>query len=104
MRHGRDVCAEFGSFIAQAYGHAGKPPAPRSWHLIRMPAGTSRWENADPWCEPGMQPMPDNASGAWDLIVAPWHLDEHIPDFPAPAGTVAAIGPPLPDGGVPGRV
>src|SRR5215468_8575335 len=48
--------------------------------------------------------MPDNTSGAWDLIVAPWHLDEHIPDFPVPVGTVATIGPPLPDGAVPGRV
>src|SRR5215472_10600270 len=27
MRQGRDVCAEFGSFTAQAYGHAGKPLA-----------------------------------------------------------------------------
>ena len=40
--------------------------------------------------------MPDNASGAWDLIVAPWHLDEHIPDFPVPVGPAAAINPPLP--------
>jgi len=48
--------------------------------------------------------MPDNISGAWDLIVAPWHLDEHIPDFPVPVGTVATIGPPLPDGAVPSRV
>ena len=48
--------------------------------------------------------MPDNISGAWDLIVAPWHLDEHIPDFPVPVGTVATIRPPLPDGAVPGRV
>jgi hypothetical protein len=43
-------------------------------------------------------PMPDNTSGRWDLIAAPWHLDEHIPDFPVPVGTVATIGPPLPDG------
>jgi arginase len=48
--------------------------------------------------------MPDNTSGAWDLIVAPWHLDEHIPDFPVPVGTVATIGPPLPGGGLPRRV
>jgi arginase len=48
--------------------------------------------------------MPDNASGAWDLIVSPWHLDEHIPDFPVPVGTVATIGPPLPDGAVVSRV
>ena len=48
--------------------------------------------------------MPDNASGAWDLIAVPWHLDEHIPDFPVPVGTVATIGPPLPDGAVPSRM
>jgi arginase len=48
--------------------------------------------------------MPDDSSGAWDLITSPWHLDEHIPDFPVPVGTVAAIGPPLPDGAVPSRV
>jgi len=47
--------------------------------------------------------MPDNTSGAWDLIVAPWHLDEHIPDFPVPVGTAATIGLPLPDGAVPSR-
>ena len=46
----------------------------------------------------------DNASGAWDLIAVPWHLDEHIPDFPVPVGTVATIGPPLPDSAVPSRV
>jgi arginase len=48
--------------------------------------------------------VPNNTSAAWDLIVAPWHLDEHIPDFPVPVGTVATIGPPLPDGTVPSRV
>jgi len=50
--------------------------------------------------------MPDNTNSAWDLIVAPWHLDEHIPDFPVPVpvGTVAVVGPPLPHGDVPGRV
>src|SRR5690242_6691622 len=48
--------------------------------------------------------MPDNASDGWDLIVAPWHLDEHIPDFPVPVGTVATVDPPMPDGTVPGRV
>src|SRR5215472_1976358 len=52
----------------------------------------------------GRKPMPGNTSGAWDLIVAPWHLDERIPDFPVPVGTVAAIGPPPPDGSVPSRM
>jgi arginase len=41
---------------------------------------------------------------SWDLIVSPWHLDEHIPDFPVPMGTVATIDPPLPDGSVPDRM
>jgi arginase len=48
--------------------------------------------------------MPGNTDLARDLIVSPWHLDEHIPDFPVPVGPVATIGPPLPDGAVPGRV
>jgi arginase len=48
--------------------------------------------------------MPDDSSAAWDLIATPWHLDEHIPDFPVPDGTTATIGPPLPDGAVPSRV
>ena len=43
--------------------------------------------------------MPDSTSGAWDLIVVPWHLDEHIPDFPVPVGTAATIDPPLPEKG-----
>jgi arginase len=51
-----------------------------------------------------MRPMPDNASGAWDLIVTPWHLDEHIPDFPVPVGPAATINPPVPDGAIPGRM
>jgi arginase len=48
--------------------------------------------------------MPNDTSGTWDLIAAPWHLDEHIPDFPVPAGTVATIDPLLPDGAVASRV
>jgi arginase len=65
--------------------------------------------------------MPDNTSasldpaappyGAWDLIAVPWHLDEHIPDFPVPVGTAATISPPLPEkvdgeasGAVPSRM
>ncbi len=45
--------------------------------------------------------MPDST---WDLITVPWHLDEHIPDFPVPAGTAASIHPPLPDGAVASRI
>lgn len=48
--------------------------------------------------------MPDNTSSTWDLIASPWHLDEYIPDFPVPVGTVAVVDPPLPDGEIPGRV
>ena len=32
-------------------------------------------------------------SGGWDLIVTPWHLDEHIPAFPVPAGVTETISP-----------
>jgi arginase len=45
-----------------------------------------------------------NAADGWDLIVAPWHLDEHIPAFPVPAGAAETISPSLPDGAVPGRM
>jgi arginase len=48
--------------------------------------------------------MPANSLGGWDLIAVPWHLDEHIPGFPAPAGTAAVIRPPLPAGTRPTRV
>jgi arginase len=40
----------------------------------------------------------------WDVIVAPWHLDEHIPAFPVPVGVAETICPSLPDGPVPGRM
>jgi len=43
-------------------------------------------------------------TGAWDLIAVPWHLDEHIPDFPVPVGTVATVSRPLPDGTVASRM
>jgi arginase len=48
--------------------------------------------------------MPDMINSAWDLIVSPWHLDEYIPDFPVPEGTLATINPPLPDDDVPTRM
>ena len=44
-----------------------------------------------------------SARGAWDLIVTPWHLDEHIPAFPVPAGVAEASWPAFPAGPVPGR-
>jgi arginase len=40
----------------------------------------------------------------WDLIVTPWHLDEHIPAFPVPARVTETIRPDLPPGPVPGRM
>lgn len=43
-------------------------------------------------------------SGGWDLIVTPWHLDEHIPAFPIPASATETICPALPAGPVPGRM
>jgi arginase len=44
------------------------------------------------------------ADGTWDLIVTPWHLDEHLPDFPIPATATAVIPPDLPAGPVPARM
>jgi arginase len=40
----------------------------------------------------------------WDPIVTPWHLDEHIPDFPVPATATPIARPALPDGPVPARM
>ncbi len=48
--------------------------------------------------------MADHGSGGWDLIVTPWHLDEHIPAFPIPANATETIWPTLPAGPVPGRM
>jgi arginase len=46
----------------------------------------------------------DHGSGGWDLIVTPWHLDEHIPAFPIPANVTETICPALPAGPAPGRM
>jgi arginase len=46
----------------------------------------------------------DHSSSGWDLIVAPWHLDEHLPAFPIPAGVTETIRPALAAGPVPGRM
>jgi len=47
----------------------------------------------------------DHGSGdGWDPIAIPWHLDEHIPAFPIPAGVTETICPALPAGPVPGRM
>jgi arginase len=48
--------------------------------------------------------VPDQGGGRWDVIVSPWHLDEHIPAFPVPAGPTATICPPLPAGAAPSRM
>jgi arginase len=45
-----------------------------------------------------------STGGTWDPIVSPWHLDEHIPAFPIPAGATATILPALPAGPVPARM
>ena len=45
-----------------------------------------------------------SSGGCWDPIVTPWHLDEHIPAFPVPAGATRAICPALPAGPVPARM
>jgi len=44
------------------------------------------------------------SGGGWDLIVTPWHLDEHIPAFPIPANVTETICPALPAGPAPGRM
>jgi arginase len=36
------------------------------------------------------------ADHSWDLIVTPWHLDEHIPAFPIPATATEVIRPDSP--------
>ncbi|MFD9891970.1 arginase family protein [Amycolatopsis sp. NPDC059027] len=49
--------------------------------------------------------MADHSTdGAWDLIVTPWHLDEHIPAFPIPATATQVVRPVLPGGTVPARM
>ncbi|TQS45219.1 arginase family protein [Cryptosporangium phraense] len=49
--------------------------------------------------------MPDQRTGhAWDLIVTPWHLDEHLSDFPVPAGAIEVTPPSLPGGPVAARM
>ncbi|SDW41386.1 arginase [Amycolatopsis xylanica] len=49
--------------------------------------------------------MADHGTGgAWDLIVTPWHLDEHIPAFPIPATATEVVRPVLPAGPVPARM
>jgi arginase len=49
--------------------------------------------------------MADHSTdGGWDLIVTPWHLDEHVPAFPIPATATQVIPPPLPQGPLPARM
>ncbi|GIJ72488.1 arginase family protein [Virgisporangium ochraceum] len=49
--------------------------------------------------------MADHSTGGgWDLIVTPWHLDEHLPDFPVPVGATEVVRPALPAGPVPARM
>ena len=41
--------------------------------------------------------MASNGTGdGWDLIVSPWHLDEHIPAWAVSAGATALVRPSLP--------
>ena len=44
------------------------------------------------------------SAGGWDVVVSPWHLDEHLPEFPAPAGPAETVVPPLTADGQPGRM
>jgi arginase len=45
-----------------------------------------------------------STDAAWDLIVTPWHLDEHIPAFPIPVTATQVVRPDLPAGPVPARM
>jgi arginase len=45
-----------------------------------------------------------SADGGWDLIVTPWHLDEHLPAFPIPATAILVVPPPLPQGSLTARM
>jgi arginase len=40
----------------------------------------------------------------WDLVVSPWHVDEHIPAFPVPAGVAETVRPSRPAGPVAARM
>jgi arginase len=40
----------------------------------------------------------------WDVIVTPWHLDEHLPDFPIPVAATHVIPPALGEGRVSTRM
>jgi arginase len=48
--------------------------------------------------------MADHSGGGWDVLVTPWHLDEHIPAFPIPANVSETISPALPAGPALGRM
>ena len=37
--------------------------------------------------------------GCWNVLVAPWHLDEHLPAFPAPTCIAETVSPSLPAAG-----
>lgn len=40
----------------------------------------------------------NTARDGWDVITAPWHLDERIPSFPVPTGGAELAFPPVPAG------
>jgi len=42
--------------------------------------------------------------GEWDVIVTPWHVDEHLPAFPVPDDATQVALPDLPPGPVPARM
>jgi arginase len=44
------------------------------------------------------------AHRGWDLLVSPWHLNEQIDGFPAPAGATALVGTPDPASSELGRL
>src|SRR6185312_8296206 len=102
-------------------GPAGNSAAARTTTgncLTRCPAAAIRparrcgrtWTAAPPSCtasgssSAGAGRTDPMAANGWDVIVSPWHLDEHLPAFPVPAGAAATVVPPLPAGSRPARM
>jgi S-adenosyl methyltransferase len=75
-------------------GNEPRPPADE----VNANAAVGRKPPASPSYESEASVAEQDAADGWDLIVAPWHLDERIPAFPVPAGAAETICPTLPDG------
>ena len=81
-------------------GRKGSCPAPRSWRMLGCAPGSARTTArlaGTPILahrQESEASMADHdAAGGWDVVVSPWHLDEHLPEFPAPAGPAETVVP-----------